>query len=378
MSPSRAAQARMSNEIFSPDRLKLARQRRGHKVQELAALIGVTPKTVSRWERGEREPEDDNLSALARVLGFPAEYFFGKAPPTLDGWAFRSLARMSARQRDIALAAGAQAVDLDAWLDTQITRPSLDVPDLRGHSPEEAAEAVRATWGLGYRPLPSTVHLMESRGVRVYSLVHDGADFDAFSVWHGGIPFVFLNTSVTAERSRMDACHELGHLVLHAHTGGGESKAENDEASIFASALLMPASPFIASAPQRITVATVVDAKQRWGVSALAYVRRLHVLKRITDWQYKSLCIEIKTRFRNTEPGPKRPHEASKVLAWVFSSPESGVSRKDVVKHLRIPTSDLDEMTFGLALTSLKGGGAPDGDAAHTSEGRRPELRLVR
>ena len=275
----------------------------------------------------------------------------------------------------MALASGVQAVGLDRWLDTLIQRPQLDVPDLRGQSAARAAVAVRAAWGLGYRPVPNLVHLLESNGIRVYSLVHDGADFDAFSVWHGGIPFVFLNTTVTAERSRMDASHELGHLVLHAHTGGGASKAENLEAHEFASTLLMPAEPFVAAAPQKITVATVVQAKQRWGVSALSYVRRLHVLGRLSDWQYKSMCIELKTKYRKTEPGPKRAQEASKVLAWVFASPDSGITRKDAAGHLRIPMGDLDEMTFGLSLTPIAGGG---GERHEPSVERRPDLQLLK
>lgn len=362
-------------EIFSPERLTLARQRRGLRVQELAARLEVATRTVTRWEGGHFEPDENNLSELSRELGFPPNYFFGDAPPVLADWAFRSLARMTARQRDIALAGGAQAVALDQYLDDKIARPEFDVPDLRGYKPQDAALEVRAAWGLGYRPSPNLVHLLESKGVRVYSLVHDGAEFDAFSVWHGGIPFVFLNTTVTPERSRMDAAHELGHLVLHAHTGGGSSKVENDEAHGFAAAFLMPAAQFLATAPQRITLATVIEAKQRWGVSALNYVRRLYTLNRITEWQYKSLTIDIKTRYRKTEPGPPRAPEASKVLAWVFSSAESGISRKDVVQHLRIPMNDLDEMTFGLTLTSISGGA---GAAPQMHPEEKPNLRLVK
>lgn len=363
------------NDLFSPERLKLARQRRGFYVQELAGRVGVTPKTVSRWERGERSPEDENIVALARELNFPRDHFFGDAPPVLENWAFRSLARVTARQRTTAIAAGSYAVCLDQWLDQHIARPEIDVPDLAGQSPEGAADSLRAAWGLGYRPLPNLVHLLESRGVRVYSLVHDGADFDAFSVWYDQVPYVFLNTSVTPERGRMDAAHETGHLVLHAHTGGGETKEENTEANVFASAFLMPASAFIASAPHRITFATVVEAKQQWGVSALSYVRRLHTLGRITDWQYKSLCIDIKTRFRKSEPGPARAPETSKVLSWVFSSSESGITRRDVVRQLKIPMADLDDMTFGLALTAVAGGG---GDKATVTTTPRPDLRLMK
>ena len=369
-------------DIFSPERLKLARQRRGLRQQELAARIRVSPRSIGRWERGVTAPKDDNLRFLAQELRFPDAYFFGDAPPTLEGWAFRSLARMTGRQRDTALAAGAQAVCLDLWLDTLFHRPKLRVPDLRDHSsPEDAAIALRAVWGLGYRPLPNVVHLMEANGIRVYSLVHAEANFDAFSVWYGGVPFVFLNTTTTTERRRMDACHEIGHLVLHAHTGGGDTKPENDEAAAFAAAFLMPAAPFVASAPQRITLASVITAKQQWGVSAISYVRRLHDLGRLTDWQYRSLCIRIRTQYHYTEePGPVRAPEVSKVLAWVFSSGESGISRRDVVEHLQIPMSDLDEMTFGLTLTAVPEGVTGAMHPAMRQAGRKggvPDLQLV-
>ena len=179
----------------------------------------------------------------------------------------------------------------------------------------------------------------------------------------------------------MDGCHEIGHLVLHAHTGGGDTKPENDEAAAFAGAFLMPAASFVASAPQTITLSSIVQAKRTWGVSAISYARRLYELKRITEWQYRSLCIKIRIEYHHTEePGPVGAPEVSKVLSWVFSSGESGISRRDVVDHLRIPMSDLDEMTFGLTLTAVAGGVGPAGGVAvprSGPEGGGPDPRLV-
>lgn len=345
-------------EIFSPERLALARKRRGLFLQELAARIGVTAKSVGTWESGKATPNNDRIDSLARVLEFPREFFFGDAPPMLGTAAFRSLARMTARQRDMALAAGAQAVAFDSWIEREYRRPEPNVPDLRDSSPESAAEGVRAVWGLGYKRIPNLVHLLEANGVRVYSLVHDGSEIDAFSLWQGMTPFIFLNTTKTTERSRMDASHELGHLVLHAHTGGGTTKQHETEAQAFAAAFLMPRAPFIATSPRRVTLPAVIEAKAQWGVSALAYVHRLHRVGRLTDWQYQSLCIQIKSTFGNTEPGPERPRETSQVLAKVLSSPGRArtSNRREIAKHLRIYMRDLDEMTFGLALTPVAGG----------------------
>ncbi len=347
------------DEQFSSHRLTIARQRRGLFKQELAARVGVSATTMSLWENAKTPPSEQHLDALARELDFPVSFFFGDVPPMLDRAAFRSLARMTARQRHMALAAGSQAVQLDLWIESQFTRPEPNVPDLRELDPEGAAEAVRAAWGLGFKPVPNFIHTLEAHGVRVYSLVHDGSEIDAFSDWQGDRPFIFLNTTKTAERSRMDCAHELGHLVLHAHTAGGVTKQHEDEAQAFAAAYLMPKAAFLASTPHRITLPAIVEAKQRWGVSALAYVHRLHRLDRITDWQYQSLCIQIKSRYGKTEPGGERPRETSQVLAKVFAPANDGraVSRTAVAKHLRIHARDLNEITFGLTLVSMAGGG---------------------
>lgn len=362
-------------EIFSPQRLTLARLRRGLFVQELAARLGVAVKTVGRWERGEKEPELENLDAMARVLGFPRDYFFGDAPPRLDEAAFRSLRRMTARQRSMALAAGSQAVALDNLIGEKFKRPPADVPDLRDMHPEDASEALRAEWGLGYRPIPNFVHLLEKHGTRVYSLVHEGGEIDAFSSWQGGTPFIFLNTTKTAERSRLDAGHELGHLCLHHHNAGMVMQAEEDEAQLFASSFLMPKAPFIATAPRRINLPAVLDAKQQWGVSALAYIYRLHALGRLTEWQYRSLNIQIKSSYPKAEPGKAMPREASQVLTKVFASNVAGTSRKEMAKQLRIQLADLDEMTFGLALTPVVGAiSRPTHDPAPKTKPRGMQL----
>lgn len=366
----------MANQLFSPQRLTLARQRRGLFIQELAGRVGVNVKTVTRWEKGAKEPESENVDALARVLKFPREFFFGDAPPRLDDGAFRSLAKMTARQRSMAMAAGSQAVALDMYISEKFKRPSPNVPDLRGFSPQNAADAVRAQWGVGYRPIPNLVHLLEKNGVRVYSLVHEGGEIDAFSTWQGESPFIFLNTTKTAERSRMDAAHELGHLVLHHSLRGPAGRTEEEEARSFASCLLMPGPAFIATAPRRITLPAILDAKRQWGVSASAYVYRLYSLGRLSEWQNRSLNIQIKSGFPHSEPGENMTREASQVLAKVLASSVAGTSRREMAKYLRIQLADLDEMTFGLALTPVAGRIQPKAPSPPPTS--KPSISLVR
>lgn len=82
----------------------------------------------------------------------------------------------------------------------------------------------------------------------MFSLVEETRSVDAFSVWRSNKPYIFLNTVKTAEHSRFDAAHELGHLVLHKHGGPGGRAAE-DEANRFASSFLMPSADVRARIP---------------------------------------------------------------------------------------------------------------------------------
>ena len=44
------------------------RRRAGVTQVQLAELVGVSPLTVSRWERGERTPREANARTYQRVL----------------------------------------------------------------------------------------------------------------------------------------------------------------------------------------------------------------------------------------------------------------------------------------------------------------------
>src|SRR5439155_17007878 len=124
------------------------------------------------------------------------------------------------------------------------------LPDLsKEGTPESAAISLRGMWGLGELAVKNIVHLLESRGVRIFSLAIDAREVDAFSMWRGTTPFIFLNTQKSSEHSRYDAAHELGHLVLHRH---GEPQGQDAErqANEFASAFLMPLASVLAQAPR--------------------------------------------------------------------------------------------------------------------------------
>jgi Zn-dependent peptidase ImmA (M78 family)/transcriptional regulator with XRE-family HTH domain len=346
-------------ETFNPSRLTLARKRRGLAKLALADLIGVDRKTVHSYETGITVPEDVVLGEIVTALEFPREFFFGddiEEPSVLSG-SFRSMSKMSAPLRDMAQSQAAFGLHLSMWLKRKFELPSVQLPDISLTSdPEAAAEFVRRTWALGNLSIRNMIHLLESKGVRVFSLALDAREVDAYSMWTDGVPYVFLNNNKSSEHSRFDAAHELGHLVLHKHGTPRGIEAEK-QAHTFASAFLMPRGSVFAHAPRFPTYNTLVALKKVWITSVAALAYRLHELDLMTDWQYRGICIEIAKRGRDKEPA-SAPRETSIVLPQIFASLyRDGINRSQVAKELAIPTSELEQLLFGLTMTGIIGGG---------------------
>ena len=267
---------------------------------KLAAVIGVEPRSVSAYEKGEFGPDDDRLASLALALRFPEAFFFGDDldEPTPDIASFRALSKMTAGQRDTALGSGAIALMLNEWIETRFELPQPDLPDLsREDGPEAAAHALRQLWTLGELPIKNVVHLLEARGVRVFSLSVDALEVDAFSMWRQTTPFVFLNTKKSAEHSRFDAAHELGHLVLHRH-GSPQGREAEREANAFASAFLKPRTHLLASAPRMASIDNLIRLKKIWGVSVAALTYRLHTVGVLSDWLRRRRALGLGGRGR--------------------------------------------------------------------------------
>ena len=349
----------------NPRRLELARKRRGLKKTRLAELSKVDLRSISAFESGEFAPLPETLARIASALKFPHEFFFGEdlEEPSLETGSFRSMSKMTAPQRDMALSQATLGLHFMNWLEDRFELPEAKLPDLsREPNPEAAAESLRRAWILGALPIRNIIHLLESKGVRVLSLAVDAREVDAFSMWKGKNPYVFLNTYKSSEHSRFDAAHELGHLVLHKH-GSPQGREAETQANQFASAFLMPRGSVLATAPRFATYETLVRLKKVWvtSVSALAY--RLHELRLLSDWHYRGLCIEITKRGRDTEPEPAESERSLVLPQVLLTLYKEGLSRTQIARALNIPTSELEQLLSGLVMTGIEGGRGSEGNA---------------
>lgn len=355
---------------FNPARLELAMDRRRLTARALAELAGVTVVSLSQIKTGKQTPQENTVKRIADAVGYPISFFYGEDIDALPAQAvsFRSLSSVTNREKNAAIAAGSIAYLVSDWLHSKYKLPQSSLVDAGPErDPATAARSLRQAWGLGEKPIGNLIKLLEAKGVRVFSLAENTKNVDAFSCWRNDEPFIFLNTFKTTERSRFDAAHELGHLVLHKHGGSNQGPQAELEANAFASSFLMPRADVISEMPRVHTLRQIVAGKKRWGVSAAALTYRLHKIGLITDWQYRSFNIQLRSDYGSSEPD-SMPRETSTMWKMVLDDLwEQRLTRADIAKALSIPHGELENLLFGLTSASNE----------PPSRSDRPPLSLV-
>jgi len=272
---------------FDPRRLTLARWASELTKTELADRVEVSVASITQYEAGKTLPGPAVRSSLALACGVPVAYLDRspgrRRPDSSSRSFFRSLRSTSQRERDRADALAEHVVDIVDVLNDHVELPSADLPSLpvqsgtRGEI-EQIAELTRREWGVPEGPVANVTRLLESRGVIVARLRSCGRKLDAFSRWFGDRPVIILWSDKTDKaRSRFDAAHELGHLIMHSDADPLSVEQER-QAHMFASAFLMPstlvAADLIRRAPTLTNWEEVLDLRAHWGVSAKALLYR--------------------------------------------------------------------------------------------------------
>lgn len=197
-------------------------------------------------------------------------------------------------------------------------------------------------WGLGRGPISDVVALLERRGVLPIEVEGHSERLDAFSVWAGRQPVVFLSTvKESASRRRFDAAHELGHLLMHVDVSPGDPALEK-EADAFASAFLLPRSTFAAECPRRLSWPHLRELKRRWKVSLAAMVRRAYDLGIYSEATYRRSYMQLNKRgWRENEP-EEPTMERPRVLREVIHLLErAGYPRSQVAERVHLHVPDL-------------------------------------
>lgn len=370
----------MSN-TFVPVRLEMARSIRQMTTADLASRAGTTAPWVSQAENSKRTPSAEMVQRFAKALDFPNEFFYRPvdAQPPTDAFHFRATSRLAKKDEVTARSLSTLAIELAEWIEQTYHAPAPAIPELQDLvgadveiAPEQAAEALRGSWGLGVAPVPNLLQLLEAKGAKVFSAGGPLQAIDAFSFRHGATPVVFLNVHKSAERLRFDLAHELGHLVMHGGSLNVEpGKAKEQEANEFASAFLMPRSDVLGSMRAgNLTLEDLLVLKRRWRVSAMALNLRANRLGVISDWSYGAIAKQLSMAgFRRGEPGSDLRVETSSLLTQVMSDMRArGEGFAGIARALNVRPRDVQDLMLGIVMFAVQEDGSDSSPSRRVQE----------
>lgn len=321
---------------------------------QLASLVDITPTAITQLERDLYRPTSAVAAELALRLGVPGDFLLrsvsNESIPASSAH-FRSLRATPAISREQALAHADLALEVLIAVEDFVDLPPANLPSLAGYvgdlsttDVERAAADARHLLCVPEGPVPHVVRLLETHGVLVLRYPGDRLDnrVDAFSTTATSRPVVLLSPAKDDKaRSRFDAAHELGHLLMHPDAEPGSKVIEN-QAQDFAAAFLTPADQIVDDLPRRLDWDALHAAKRRWGVSLRALVYRAHSLGLFSDSAYRRANIALAS-WGTPEPGPLGPPESPSLLgSAVTLMAEHGTTTDDLASHAALPRAQVE------------------------------------
>ena len=300
------------------EKLKTARMAAGMSTRRVAELLpsyGVTLShaTISSYERGTSTPSMDVLVALSELYRRPLQWLMS-GRPGLTGVRYRRQ-KSGLRVADLALFETTCQRHFEAYvaLEERLQERSLSDSYPRfdpSLSAKEAAEQLRSQLGLSPRqPVPSVFRLIEELGIKAIDLEADER-IDGLSARLGNYDVIAVNRNKPYARLRLDAAHELFHLLF----GDCDQRPDPDTSADFedrafesASEFLMP-HDVLCDALRGKSMVRLVQFKEMYGVSLASMVYRAAKVGLINQKENRRLWIEFSKRgWRQAEPGSVRP-----------------------------------------------------------------------
>ena len=321
------------NNRFNGNKLKEALQYRGLRMSDLARQTNLSKQSISQYCNDATEPSFPNISKIAFALGFPPEFFLNRDSISVEtsNIYFRSQAAAT-KTTQISQRIKMEYVGrLYEVLLNYVDLPSLNIPIVQfegGNDPidsdsvhvageiENIASFVRKEWSLGKGPITNLQYVLESHGIIVTGFRNVDDRIDAFSQKMKVNDNIYYVVALSLgkkplERLRFDMGHELGHILFHDWDDPHEAlskeefNAQEKQANLFASALLLPKDAFYRDiAPYSTELEYYLELKKKWRVSMQAMIYRARQLDIISWNQYSYMMRQVSKRgWRTNEPG---------------------------------------------------------------------------
>jgi Zn-dependent peptidase ImmA (M78 family)/transcriptional regulator with XRE-family HTH domain len=356
---------------FIGKRLTEVREARGHTLTSLVELLEsrVTVAAISQYEKDQSSPRPEIAELIAAKLEIPFDFFF-REPAEGDRapiyW--RSLTSATKTARTRARRRFEWLKEIVWYLRQFLEFPTIDLPtanelgisidplDLTKSDLERIASRCRQRWELGDGPIDDVVSLLEAKGIIVSRSSIYSDKLDAFSQYSSvnNTPIIFLaEDKKSAARSRLDATHELAHLILHR--GLSEEQFQNREihnklerdALYFGAALLMPKAAFSHDFKYP-TLNSFLYLKRKWNVSIAAMIVRAKELGLVEEIQAQRLWINYSRRgWKKQEPlddvvKPEPPRLLRRGFEVIIR--EGIKTPGQIIRELALSSNDIEEL----------------------------------
>jgi len=337
---------------------------------KLATQFPISHATLANYESGRTVPPLDLLAALAQLYERPINWFLERGK-SLTGVQYRNL-KSRVRMSDLhAFEADVQCwvdafVDLEIRLNRSLTNPIAITFAGRDQPPDELSRSVRRELAVSEQePISSMVEVLERFGIRVLETATD-LKIDGLAAKYGGEYVVALNRAVSNDRTRLNAAHELGHVLYgDCETDEVVSKENEQRAFEFASHLLLPNNQ-LKRAFEGQSMVRLVQFKERFGISLAAMVYRSEKLGFIPKATAKMLWIEFARRgWKTNEPGKVRPDRATRFEQLIEEAISTGkLSLKEVADLAGVrPEAIRERLNYAMGLQSV---GVPEDEGMDT------------
>lgn len=288
--------------------ITMGRELRGLGQGALAAAIGIPHTRLHRYEAGLATPKDHEIEAISAHLGLPLSYF-SQSVPAITEPCWRRQQSMTVRDRKCILASAYRIrATIERFLTSVDIQPALPFrafhpEDYDGNDAdigEQIASEVRVLWGIPPGPIRNLMQYVEAAGVLVQAVPFLNDQVDALT-WTTLEPrIVLMADGRPGCRRRMSLAHEMAHHFM-GHLS--ENKCSDEQAKTFASALLLPVDDFVQTWPALLTIDTLGQLKQYWGVSIQGLLYRARKLNVLDERVYQNWMVMFtRNGWRKNEP----------------------------------------------------------------------------
>lgn len=344
---------------FVAAKLKEARIASGLSTHAAADLVSqrfpglqLSHSAIANYEKSARTPGVDVVGALAMIYERQINWFFEPGLP-LTGIRYRFLSsRTPVKERHQYECQSQYWLEAYIKLENRLNEPlasraTKKLERASSMTATELAKNVRSKFQLkDSDPVTSVIDILEAFGIRTIEMPTE-LPIDGFAARLGSDPVVILNPSSANDRCRLNAGHELGHVLFgDCDSGQPTTRAMDDRAFEFASYLLLSPTQ-LERAFQGRSAVKLVQYKERYGISMAAMIFRAEKQGIIDAATTKSLWIQFARRgWRAKEPGAVRADRAirferlvdqsvsEKMLSWTEASVVTGI-KQDQLRQRR-------------------------------------------